>query len=475
MVLLHDVHFDRSHRVQPFGAAAAPTRVLIFTLAAVAGIPTAHGQAGNECVYVEEASRTAMNACCVGKGHRRFMQQCGLPPTCAGTPCATAFTEFFASCEVQLRAGLDGAAFDSFATFNEGCRQIMGPSLVTFATGSTTPVVTQTATSEYGITFRLSLELSAAERNVYTIYAASDSPPMNFPPAFNSDLGGDFGVSPVSAPEDAYDSWITIGNMDVSSLGIDVWSTNGLSVTNGAVFVMDPMSGPSGTVLIAQMTVPCGEHYEAVVNAQGLSSDGGNDWRQEGIEFTFGTDECTGQECQESSCINAACTAGLLAFQASGDSGGGSWPTTAYHWTNTWISYINTYVDYAIGGTSYNTADGQLHGWGADPTLDVCLWTGVSCHPTTGAVAALDLNSMFSGDEYRAITGDVGELAACPGLQFVELYGTGASGDVAPLAGLTQLTHLSLRACSGVSGSSAPFEGLNGMSCNSATMSFWCH
>mgnify|MGYP006102143435 CR=1 FL=1 len=39
----------------------------------------------------------------------------------------------------------------------------------------------------------------------------------------------DFGVSPVIAPEDAYDSWLTVGDVDgetVSSLGIDTgtWS-----------------------------------------------------------------------------------------------------------------------------------------------------------------------------------------------------------------------------------------------------------
>merc|ERR1719272_1500242 len=45
----------------------------------------------------------------------------------------------------------------------------------TFAEGAATPVVEQTATSEYGTTYQLSLELSSAEANVYTIYGSSDS------------------------------------------------------------------------------------------------------------------------------------------------------------------------------------------------------------------------------------------------------------------------------------------------------------
>ena len=87
------------------------------------------------------------------------------------------------------------------------------------------------------------------------------------------------------------------------------------------------------------------------------------------------------------------------------------------------------------------------------------MWTGVSCHPTTGAVAALDLYGPLSSAERGAITGNVGELAACPGLQVVELPATGVSGDVAPLAGLTQLTYLSMYS-TGVSGDVAPLAGL---------------
>ena len=44
-----------------------------------------------------------------------------------------------------------------------------------YAAGAATPVVEETATSEFGTTYQLSLELSSAEANVYTIYGSSDS------------------------------------------------------------------------------------------------------------------------------------------------------------------------------------------------------------------------------------------------------------------------------------------------------------
>ena len=96
------------------------------------GVPTALGQAGNDpwhsCSDVGVKSTLAEAACCAGDaggGHRRSLQQCELPTTCAGVACATAFTDFFEPCEAQLREGLDAAEFDSFTHFNDGCRQIL--------------------------------------------------------------------------------------------------------------------------------------------------------------------------------------------------------------------------------------------------------------------------------------------------------------------------------------------------------------
>ena len=138
-----------------------------------------------------------------------------------------------------------------------------------------------------GTTFLLSLELSASESNVYTIYASALSPAMTFPAAYNSPLAsssGDIGVPPVILPEDDFDSWLTVGNVDreaISSLGIDTsaWSTNGLHVVNGAVFLMDPENGEVGTALIAQLTGNYGCAESVVINAQGKSTVG-PDWEQ---------------------------------------------------------------------------------------------------------------------------------------------------------------------------------------------------
>ena len=65
-----------------------------------------------------------------------------------------------------------------------------------------------------------------------------------------------------------------------------------MTVTNGAVFLMDPTAGPSGTVLVAQVTVS-DSSSSVVLNAQGASADGGNDWQQEGIVFYFAAGTCT--------------------------------------------------------------------------------------------------------------------------------------------------------------------------------------
>ena len=162
-----------------------------------------------------------------------------------------------------------------------------------FITGATVAVVTETGTSEHGTTVQLSLALSAAEQSVYTIYASVSTPAMSFPAAFNSGLGGDVGVSPVIAPEDAYDSWLTVGDVSgdaISSLGINfaAWSTDSLTITNGVVFWMNPADPgtPSGTALIAQLTI-AGGSFSATINAQDLSADGSDDWQQLGIVFSW--------------------------------------------------------------------------------------------------------------------------------------------------------------------------------------------
>jgi hypothetical protein len=173
------------------------------------------------------------------------------------------------------------------------------PPIYNYRHGHVTPVVEETHTSEFGTTFLLSLQLSPAEFNVYAMYSTSLAPPMVFPPAYNSPLassGGDIGVPIMLLPEDHYDSWLTMGNVPaqaVSSIGVDTtnWSTEGLFVVDGAVFLMDPDDGVQGTALIGQITGNYGCAESVRINVQGRSADwehGGADWEQQRVTFNLG-------------------------------------------------------------------------------------------------------------------------------------------------------------------------------------------
>ena len=160
-----------------------------------------------------------------------------------------------------------------------------------YSNGYTEASVAVVASSAEWTTVQLTLTLSDAEANVYTIYAAEseDTPPMTFPPVYQSPIEGDFGAPAV----DLDDSYLTIGDTDVSGVGIDTsaWDSQGLTVTEGAYYCT-PTDGPSGTVVIAQLSVPCGTGFEAVVNAQGESTGDNYDWQQTGITFSFAGTPC---------------------------------------------------------------------------------------------------------------------------------------------------------------------------------------
>ena len=131
--------------------------------------------------------------------------------------------------------------------------------------------------------------------NIYSLYGNSDHP-LVMPPAwqqpapFGVQFGGVFPQFVDKAPEAAFDSWITIGGtscgtlcgISAENMDLDSWTdTQGLNVTNGALFFMDPSKGPAltdrlgdgqaqrGEVVIAQLTVPAGGRYSAKINAQG--------------------------------------------------------------------------------------------------------------------------------------------------------------------------------------------------------------
>jgi hypothetical protein len=55
-------------------------------------------------------------------------------------------------------------------------------------------------------------------------------------------------------------------------------------VFDGAVFWMDPNSGPSGSA--AQLTIPEGAALSATVSAQGRSAGDAADWQAGGVKFS---------------------------------------------------------------------------------------------------------------------------------------------------------------------------------------------
>ena len=94
-----------------------------------------------------------------------------------------------------------------------------------------------------------------------------------------------------------YDSWLTVGitngdaGGELSSIGLDFdnWTTSsGLATDNSAVFWMSPDDGPTGTAVIAQVTISGA--FTAVVNAQGRSVSG-NDDMMLGITFSSSPEE----------------------------------------------------------------------------------------------------------------------------------------------------------------------------------------
>jgi hypothetical protein len=150
-------------------------------------------------------------------------------------------------------------------------------------------------------TYRLEVTLGDQADNFYTIFGEPGMD-MIIPGAyqvatpFGTDIGG---VSPsltAVMPTATYDSWLTVGITEggdqISSIGIPfgTWTEQaGFSTNNGALFWMDPTSGPtwdSGPVTVAQLTVPTGAtRLDVQMGAQGRSRnvhvDGQGDWMQQ--------------------------------------------------------------------------------------------------------------------------------------------------------------------------------------------------
>jgi hypothetical protein len=161
------------------------------------------------------------------------------------------------------------------------------------------PLVEQTSVD--GITgmttYRLAIVLGDELFNVHALFGTA-SDPIVLPPVYQSDanVGGvDVGgVDPAFIGLNAtvaFDSWLTIGVVDasvsltVAGLDFSTWSeTAGLSADNGMVAYIDESSGtstamgPSGTVVVGQLTVPTGTDCnrpdgQARMNFQGHTED----------------------------------------------------------------------------------------------------------------------------------------------------------------------------------------------------------
>ena len=147
-------------------------------------------------------------------------------------------------------------------------------------------LVTAVASSPRGwTTYLLQIVLPTTVANVYSLSGTSETrltmpAAYQVPSPFGVDIGGGNPAFFDSMPESEFDSWVTVGPTDgsavgaISSIGIDFasWTADaGLSVDNGAVFWMDPSSGPGGAdpICLAQITVPEGSTFTAGGVVQG--------------------------------------------------------------------------------------------------------------------------------------------------------------------------------------------------------------
>eukprot|EP01045_Picozoa_sp_COSAG04_P014871 COSAG04_NODE_1138_length_8106_cov_4.244036_4_plen_691_part_00 len=227
-------------------------------------------------------------------------------------------TEWTAVLSAQGRSAGGGEDWDAFNVFftngvMENAPWIAPPDYVT-------PVVTALGASYDAAhtTYTLSVELSPAAANVYTIFGRAESTgSMLWPPAYQ--CAAPFGAN-TGGTNDAFwaiannamlgyaqfDSWLTVGieggdtTGALSSFGIDFdsWTeTAGLEVTDGAVYWMAPGDAPGGTSVVGQITVEAGASGAVVMGMQGRTvgrSAGeewtpGSDWTLASVSFGYGS------------------------------------------------------------------------------------------------------------------------------------------------------------------------------------------
>ena len=150
-------------------------------------------------------------------------------------------------------------------------------------------------------TIQLKCELPANAANVYVL-AGTPTTPMSFPAAyqvpapFGSDIGGPNAAFIAFNADVAFDSYLTVGqeqadlSISPGENGADklaAWGeseTVGMETADGAIFYMDPDSGPAsnGAMIFAQLTLANGVHAgggTASALLQGRSAGGADDWQ----------------------------------------------------------------------------------------------------------------------------------------------------------------------------------------------------
>ena len=167
------------------------------------------------------------------------------------------------------------------------------------------PKVTELYTDKTDYTtYRLSLLIKPNMniKNIYAIYGDNQGNQMYIPGAYqiNNVFGENIGGISQNLininPDSKYDSWLTIGiingdtNNLISTIGIDFtkWTDiNGISVDNGAVFLIDPANNVmTNECIIGQLTIKNSVDTEMLINVQGkYFSDKPQYWEENKIIF----------------------------------------------------------------------------------------------------------------------------------------------------------------------------------------------
>jgi hypothetical protein len=257
-------------------------------------------QNGGTCLDSSQENAIKPNAyrCVCVKGFELFnceqdADECLSAPCQNGAVCTDEnFPDFYCECEPGFSGHdcqVDDDECSSYPCLNAAvCRDSssgIGEQLIPtydYVEVDTTEISSQDGHS----TYRLSVQLTAAAANIYAI-AGTETSVSTFPPAFQvpTPFGVDVaGTSPSLweyAPDAQFDSWLTIGTTDavgaeaISTLGIDfsTWTEYApLSFSDGGIFFVTPADGPSGTVVLAQLTVPYGSSFTATVGVAQVRS-----------------------------------------------------------------------------------------------------------------------------------------------------------------------------------------------------------